>query len=155
MHLSLHQDAISNQQDEFQQLVLMVVEKEVVPGFQTLQEGSVSSSPMYSVLQLIVTTLCKDFTWLQAPSIKQQFCWSIVTSCCVKIPITKEDFMWAYLYNSAITCLADIYNSYCKWKVIPKHPLSAEGYSQDIVHISSDNIRKYEPTVMCSTNWYY
>lgn len=151
MHLSLHQDAISNQQDEFQQLVLMVVEKEVVPGFQTLQEGSVSSSPMYSVLQLIVTTLCKDFTWLQAPSIKQQFCWGIVTSCCDKISITEEHFMWAYQYNSAITCLAGIYDLYCKWKGKPK---SAEGCSQDIAHSSSD-IRKYEPTVMCSTNWYY
>ena len=149
MHLPFHQDAISNQRDEFQQLVLMVVEEEVVPDFQTPQEGSISSSPMYSVLQLIVTTLCKDTSWLQAPSMKQQFCWGIVTSCCGKIPITKEHFMWAYLYNSAITCLAGIYNSHCKWK---GKMLSAEGYSQDIAHSSSD-IRKYEPTVMCSTNW--
>ena len=103
---------------------------------------------MYSVLQLIVTTLCKDFSWLQALSIKQQFCWSIVTSCCGKILITKEHF---YLYNSAITCLAGVCNSYCKWKGKIRHPFSTEGYPQDIAHGPSDNIRKYEPTVMCNT----
>ena len=148
MYLPLHQNAISGQRDEFQQLVLMVVEK-VISDLPTPQEGSVSSSPMYSVLQLIVTTLCKDPSWLQAPSIKQQFCWGIVTSCCGKIPITKEHFMWAYLYNSAITCVADIYNSCKKTKC----PLPAEGCSQDIAY-SSSHIRKYEPTVMCSTNLY-
>ena len=147
MQPPLHQDAISDQQDEFQLLVLMVVEKEVVPDFQILQEKSIYSSSMHSALHLIVTTLCMDFTWLQPPSIKQQFCWGIVTSCCGKIPITKGHFMWAYLYNSAITCLAGIYNSKGK-------PKFAEGYSQDIAHISSHNIRKYESIVMCSTNWY-
>ena len=147
MHSPLHQDAISNKRDEFQLLILMVVEKEVVPDFQTLQEESIYTSPMYSALHLIVTTLCTDFTWLQAPSIKQKFCWSIVTSCCDKIPITKEHFIWAYLYNTAITCLAGIY---CNSKGKPKF---AEGCSQDIAHGSSD-IRKYESIVMCSTNWY-
>ena len=151
MHLLLHQDAITGQRDEFQQLVLMVIEKEVVSDFQTPQEESFSSSPVYSVLKLMVTTLCKDFTQLQAPSTKQQFCWGIITSCCGKIPITKEHFMWAYLYNSAIKCLAGIHNSYCK---LEEKTIAAEGYSQVITHSSSDNIRKYEPTVMCSTNWY-
>ena len=149
MYLPLHQNAISGQRDEFQQLVLMVVEK-VISDLPTPQEGSVSSSPMYSVLELTVTTLCKDPSWLQSLSMKQQFCWGIVTSCCGKIPITKEHFMWAYLYNSAITCLAGIYNSCCEQK---GKTVSAEGYSQDIAHSSSD-IRKYEPTVMCPTNWY-
>ena len=145
------QGAISNQRDEFQQLVLEVVEKEVIPDFRALQEKSVSYCPMYSVLQLIVTTLCKDLSWLQTLSLKQQFCWDIVTSCCGKIPITKEHFMWAYLYNSAITCLAGIYNSYCKWNGKTKHLLSTEGYSQDIARSPSDNVRRYEMIVICNT----
>ena len=145
--LPTHQGAISDQRDEFQQLVLVVVQKEVVPDFRAPQEESLHTSPMYSVLQLIVTTLCIDFSWLQALSVKQHFCWGIVTSCCDKIPITNEHFTWAYLYNSAITCLADIYNSYCNWK----HLLPAEEYSQDIARSPSDNIRKYETTVMCNT----
>ena len=118
----------------------MVVEK-VISDLPTPQEESVSSSPMYFVLHLIVTTLCEDPSWLQALSMKQQFCWGIITSCCGKIPISKEHFMWAYLYNSAITCLAGIYNFYCKWKGKTNYPLSAEGYSQDITH--SSDIRKY------------
>ena len=103
---------------------------------------------MYSLLYDTVTTLTKNLSWLQGLSMKQQFCWCIVNSCCEKIRVTKEHFVWAYLYNSAIICLGSIYNTFCKWKGKPKHLLSAEGYPQDIEHSPSDNIKRYEPTVV-------
>ena len=109
------QDAISDQRDEFQQLVLIVVQREVIPDFKALQvQKFVSSSSLCSALWEVVNTLCKDLTCFQASTSKQNFCWGIITSCCEKIPICNEHFEWVYLYKSVITCLGKIYISYCK-----------------------------------------
>lgn len=152
------QGAISDQQDEFQQLVLAVVQRGVIPDIKALQgEEFVSSSSLYSMLHLTVTILCKDLSWLQALSMKQQFCWGIIASCCAKIPISEKHLEWVLLYESVITCLSRIYNLYCTWKELPKDKclLSADEYPQETVH--SEDIKKYDATTCIMSficHWY-
>ena len=138
------QAAISDQRDEFQQLVLEVVLREVVPEVKDLQRDTISS-PFYGVLHVTVTTLCKDLSWLKALTPKQRFCWGIIASCCGKIPVTKEQFDWVQSYRFVITHLGYIYNSYCAGKKLPeeKRLLLAEGFSNEITYIPSEDIRRY------------
>lgn len=140
------QGAISDRRDEFQQLVLAVVQREVVPEIKALQGEKTISSPMYSVLHVTVTTLCKDLSWLQALTTKQRFCWGIIASCCGKIPVAKEQFDWVHQYKFLITHLGYIYNSYCAGKKLPEEKclLSTESFPQEIAHSPSEDIRKYE-----------
>ena len=153
----LPQCAISDQRDEFQQLVLAVVQREVVPEFKALQgQKSMSSGPLDSVLHETITALCSDLTWMQALTTKQQLRWGIVASCCGKILITKEHLDWVHLYEFAIECLGSIYNSYCKRKKLQEDRclLSADGLPKEIAHSPSESIKKYEHTVTCIT-WYW
>ena len=126
-----------------------------------------SSHPLYTVLRKMVIVLCKNLSWLQDITAKQSFCWSIVASCCEKIPISKEQLHWCYSYESVITCLGSIFNSYCEGKKLPEHErlLSSESIitwlgdlycegknvpkdkhlvSYDAKHSSLEDIRRYE-----------
>ena len=141
------QGVISDKRDEFQQLVLEVVQREVVPEFKDLQgEKSISSRPLDSMLHETVAKLCNDLSWMQALTTKQQFCWGIIASCCGKIPINKEHFGWVHLYGSVVRRLGCIYNSYCKGNKLPEDKclLSADGFPKEIAHSPSESIRKYD-----------
>lgn len=137
------QKAISDRRDEFQQLVLEVVQRAVISEFKALQTKEFTSSRLCSVLHVMVTSLSKDLSWLQAPTTMQQFYWGIIASCCETIHISKTQFEWVHLYESAITCLGHIYTSYCKEKELPEDKclLSADGSPRLIAH--SKHIEKY------------
>ena len=139
------QAAISDRHDKFQQLVLEVVRREVVPEIKDLQGEKSISSPMYGVLHVTVTTLCRDLSWLQILTTKQRFCWGIIASCCERIPVAKEQFVWVNLYKFVITHLGYIYNSYCAGKKLPEEKclLSAEGFPQEIAYSPSEDVRRY------------
>ena len=139
------QAAISDQRDEFQQLVLEVVRREVVPEIKDLQGEKTIPSPLYGVLHVTVTTLCRDLSWLQTLTTEQQFCWGIIASCCEKIPVAKEQFAWVHLYKYLITHLGYIYNSYCAGKKLPEEKclLSAECFPNEIAYSPSADIRRY------------
>ena len=147
---SFFKDAISDQHDVFQQLVLTVIQMEIVPERKSLQEEKFSSSPLYSVLWEIVIMLGRDISWLQSLTTKQNFCWGIIASCYEKIPITKQQFEWVQLYESVIACVGGIYYSCYNYKQLQEEKclLSADGFPQEITVIPSDNIRKYEFTLM-------
>ena len=134
------QAAISDQRDEFQQLVLEVVRREVVPEIKDLQGEKTIPSPFCGVLHVTMTTLCKDLSWLKALTPKQRFCWGIIASCCGKIPVTKEQFDWVKSYKFAITHLGYIYKSYLPEE---KCLLPAEGFPNKIACSPSENIRRY------------
>ena len=121
-----------------------MVQKEVVPEFKDLRGEKAISSPSYDALHVTVDTLCKDLTWLQTLTTKQQFCWCIVASCCGEIPVSEEQFDWIHLYRVLITHLGSIYNSYCAQKKLKEEKclLSAE-FPQEIAHSPSEDIRKY------------
>ena len=127
----------------------------MIPEVKALQgQKSVPSDKLYFVLQQIVTMLSQDLSWMQALTTKQSFCWGIVASCCVKIPVAVEQL---HLYECVITCLGRIYNSYCNGKNFPeaKCMVSAEELSQEITSTLSENIRKYESIVMFSMSSSY
>jgi len=140
------QAAISDRRDEFQQLVLEVVRREVVPEVKDMQGEKTIASPLYSVLHVAVTTLCMDLSWLQVLTTKQRFCWGIIASCCKKIPVAKEQFDWVHSYKFVITHLGYIYNSYCAGKKLSEKKclLLAEGFPKEIAHSPSEDIRKYK-----------
>ena len=143
---SFSKDAISDQHDEFQQLVLTVIQMEMVPERKVLQEEKFTTSPLYTVLREIVTMLGRDISWLQSITTKRNFCWGIIASCCEKIAITKEQFEWVQLYESVITCVGEIYCLCYNNKQLQgeKCLLSADGFPQEIALIPSANIKKYE-----------
>ena len=143
---SFSKDAISDQQDEFQQLVLTVIQMEMVPERKVLQEEKFTTSPLYTVLREIVTMLGRDISWLQSTTTKQKFWWGIIASCYEKIAITKEQFEWVQLYESVITCVGEIYCLCYNNKQLQgeKCLLSADGFPQEIALIPSANIKKYE-----------
>ena len=143
--LSTSQDAILDQRDEFQQLVLGVVQREVTSEIKNLTEATIPS-PLYNVLHVAVATLCRDLSWLQTLTTKQRFCWAIIASFCKKIPVYKDQLDWVNLYNYLVTHLGYIYKSYCAGKKLPEEKclLPAEGFPQEIVHSPSEDIRKYK-----------
>lgn len=141
----LPQSVISEDRDEFQQLVLAVVQKEVIPELKDLQGAeSVSNATLHSVLREMVSTLWKDLSWLQALTTKQQFYWGIVASCCGKIPITAKQLDWVHTYGFFIKQLGYMYTAYCREKKLtPKQCfLSADALPQEIVDSPSEDIRK-------------
>jgi len=144
LSLSISQVAISDRHDEFQQLVLEVLQKEVVPEIKNL-EGDKTISSIYGVLDVTVTTLCRDLSWLQILTMKQQFCWGIIASCCETIPVAKEQLQWIHSYEFLITTLGNIYNSYCAGKKLPadKCLVLLEGFPDEIAYSPSEDIRKY------------
>lgn len=112
-----------------------VVQIKVVPELKLPGEKYISSSPLYSALHEIVTTLSKDLSWLQALTTKQRFCWAIVASCCEKLTSTTKQIEW---YTSFLVCLGRIYNSY--WNNLPeKKP--TERFSPSTPF---DDIKRYE-----------
>ena len=123
---------------------------EVVPESKVLQEEKLTTSPLYIMLHEIVITLCMDLSWLQSLTTRQIFYWGIIASCYEKIPITEEQFEWVQLYKYVIICVGKIYNLCCEYKKLQKDKclLSADGFPQEITLLPSDNIRKYEFTVM-------
>lgn len=123
----------------------------MIPDLKALQDNEFgSNSPLYSVLDEIVTTLCSDLGWLRVPTTKQNFRWGIIASCCEKIPITKKKIDWVHTYECVMTCLGKIYNSYFKGKELPEEKclLSADEFPEEITQSPSDHIRKYECTIL-------
>ena len=115
MFLTLNiQKSITEERDEFQQIVLSVVQKEVVPEFKTLQgKEALTSTMLNEVLKISVTELCRNLSWLTSLTAKQGFCWGIVATCCAKITLTADSFDWVHDYQFLISQLGHVYKAYC------------------------------------------
>ena len=110
----LLQESISNERDEFQGLVLAVLQKEVVPEFKMLQgEVSIPDTTVRNVLTKSVTELCRNLNWLTSLTPKQGFCWGIVATCSAKIPVRVDSLLWLQDYDYLINQLCHIYKAYC------------------------------------------
>ena len=172
MLLCVHflQKAISEQRDEFQQLLLSVLQKvglwqsaavtrwvgiavrtvsflplqEVVPEIKALQGSkAVVDNNLLVVLNIVVDTLCQDLSWLQALTTRQRFCWGIVACCCSKIPISSDHFEWTHTFSYIISQLGHIFHAYCSSKDLPEDErvLSSKPL-QDILHSPSEDIKR-------------
>ena len=108
------QESISSERDEFQALVLAVLQKEVVPKLKMLQgKESLSDATVKGVLTKSVTELCKNLNWLTSLSPKQGFCWGIVATCSSKIPVREDSLLWLQDYDYLINQLCHVYKAYC------------------------------------------
>ena len=115
------QESISEERDEFQGLVLAVLQKEVVPDFRILRgELSFSDPTVECVVTNSVTELCRDPIRVTCLSPKQTFYWGIVATFSSKIPVTVESFSWIQDYNYLINQLCHIYKFYCNEQGIPE-----------------------------------
>ena len=108
------QDAISEDKDEFQELILEVLHHELIPEFrtlQTLETGTrVNIKNFKAVLLHSVNILLKNLFSLSS---KQAFCWGIVASCCSRIHTSSENLEWFRNYSYVISVLGKIFNAYC------------------------------------------
>ena len=106
------QGSISDERDEFQGLVLAVLQEEIVPEFKILRSKQSLSATVKCVLTKSVTELCTNLNWLTSISPKQGFYWRIVTTLSSQIPVTVDSFSWIENYDYLIKLLCDIYKCY-------------------------------------------
>lgn len=106
------QDSISDERNEFQGLVLAVLQDEIVPEFKILRGKQSPSATVKYVLTKSVTELCKNLNWLTSVSPKQAFYWRIVTTLSSQIPVTADSFSWIEYYDYLINKLCNIYKYY-------------------------------------------
>ena len=143
-HTQHTQTSISEQRDEFQQLILNVLQREVIPEFKVLKDiDSDAAENFRFVLQEAVGHLCKDLDWLQALTTKQKFCWGIVAACCSKIFVSIENFEWVHSYDKVMVKLGRIYFTYCNGKKLAdEKKIITAGLPSDIQHNPSPDVKK-------------
>eukprot|EP00731_Ephydatia_muelleri_P026808 Em0018g908a len=135
--------SISEQLDDFQQLILTVLQKEVIPEVRVLQSGEHSAQ---EVLSTASTKLQKDLSWIQALNPQQTFCWGIVAACCQKTStsITTDSFDWVHSCDYIVSQLGQIYVFYCNGKKLPESErILSDPLPQDIVSLHSDDVCKF------------
>ena len=109
----------------FQQLVLLVIQREVIyiPEVAAGREiKSDANTSLYSALQIAIDHLSENISF-QSP--KQKFCWGLINSCCHKIPLAEKNFKWLYSYSRLLILLGNLFTTYCKAKKL-KTVLSEE-----------------------------
>ena len=111
------QSSISEKRDDFQQLVLDVLQRAVVPELRAVSGGKMDSN----FKQLITETvrfLRGNLSWLTSLSAKQRFCWGILSTCCSKIAIANDHFEWVHHYSTIFVDLqlGLVYTTYCTGK---------------------------------------
>eukprot|EP00731_Ephydatia_muelleri_P026782 Em0018g882a len=132
--------SISLQLDDFQQLIVTVLQKEVIPELRVLQSGERSAQ---EVLSTASTKLQKDLSWTKALNLQQKFCWGIVATCCQKTStsITTDSCDWDQSCDYIVTKLSQIYSSYCNGKKLPESAwVLTNTLPQDIVSLHSDDV---------------
>lgn len=138
------QASISEEEDSFQQLVLGVLQKEVIPEFKVLQGlDTAIGADFQAVLQTAVNTLCKNLSWARSLSTKQKFCWGLVASCCSKINIGKDSLDWVHSYDKVLRQVGYIFNVYCTGrKLTESKSIIIEHFPEEIATHSSEEIRR-------------
>ena len=113
------QDSISDERDEFQGLVLAVLQEEIVPKFKIVRGIQPLSAIVKDILKKSVTELCSNLNWLTSISSKQGFYWRIVATLTSQIPVTVDSFGWIHDYDYLINQLCNIYKCCCNGQMIP------------------------------------
>lgn len=144
------QASISEEQDDFQQLILGVLQKEFIPESKVLHNIDKAAGTNFQVvLQGAVNTLCKDLTWTRSLTMKQKFCWGLVAACCSKIKISREDLDWVHSYGKLLQLVGYVFNVYCSGRKLMG--IIIEQLPQEIETSLSEDIQWYIIcTYMCA-----
>ena len=68
------------------------------------------------ILRSTTVILCRDMSWMQSTTLKQQFCLKCIAACCSRIrpPHASSDTLqWVQTNYDIIMELGRTYNSYC------------------------------------------
>lgn len=60
------------------------------------------------VLKPVIDVLVKNTSWQADFTMKHQFCWGVLSTCCSKIPIHEKDMTWVY-YIPIIETLCEVF----------------------------------------------
>ncbi len=139
----LLQNAISDERDEFQQLILGVVYQEVIPGFKVLQDLESNTETSCQIFKKVIKhsidhlKLCSS----QDLTAKQTFCWGLVASTSSHVYVTDDNFEWLHNYSYVISELGKLFNTYCdgKWT----HRLIIDDLPGDIVTSRCNDVIRY------------
>lgn len=137
------QGSISDKRDDFQQLVLDVLRREVVPEMRSIH----MDTNFRTLLNESVRSLKSNLNWLTSLSTKQRFCWGILTTCCSKINISMENFDWSHHYSSIFPNdlkLGVVFSTYCTGRKLPNDQrIIATHLPDEIRTHPSEDLRKY------------
>lgn len=125
--------------------MLDVLRREVVPELRALQ-GKTLDINFKTLLRDIVSLLKNDLSWLTSLSLRQRFCWGILTTCSSKIVPSIDNFDWAQNYFSVISelNLGLVFISYCSGKKLPHdRRIIANQIPHEIASHPSEDLRKY------------
>ena len=70
-----------------------------------------TTSSLRTLLDKCVKSICQNLDSINDPSLRLEFCWGVVGSCCTKMPVT-ESLEWINLYYHVIDQLGKIYSVY-------------------------------------------
>ena len=103
---------------------------------------------MYENFQLVlmeaVNTLCKELSWVTAPTMKQEFCWGLVASCCSKINISQDNLDWVHSYDKVLKQVGYVYNVYCSGRRLTGNQcIIIEQLPEEIAAHASEDVRRY------------
>ena len=123
-----------------------MLQKEVIPEFKILQAVSTGTgvgSNFQSVLEGAINTIIKDLTWLMELTTKQRFCWSLVTACCWKMNIGRENLDWVHSYDKVLKKVGYIYTVYCnERKLTESQCIIIEQLPEEIANHPNEDIKK-------------
>lgn len=141
--MPLSQDSISDGRDEFQQLVLDVLHRTVVP---ELRAERKMDDNFRRLLTETVRQLRGDLSWLTSLSAKQRFCWGILSTCCSKLALSADNFDWVHHYSGIIKDLqlGLVFSTYCNAKKLSSDQCSSiSQLPHEIQTHPSEDLRRY------------
>ena len=99
-------------------------------------------------LQGAVNTLSKNLSWLKELTTKQRFCWGLVSSCCSKINISRENLDWVHKNNKVLKQVGYVYNVYCSGRQLTENQcIIIEQLPEEVTKHPNEDIRRYTCTV--------
>ncbi len=151
------QNAISDERDEFQQLILRVLYQEVIPEFKVLQDldsNTGTTSRMFkAIIKYSIDYLCKSLSWVQGRlKAKQTFCWGLIASSSSRVHVTAENFDWLHSYSYVISELGKLFNTYCTGKKLSENQSVIINSLPDDVGLSRcDDVKRYMYCIIISS----
>ena len=137
-------DLISGEMNGFQYFVMKILYFDLMPELTNAR----NDGHFKALLRKSVESLKNDLTWLNTFSAKQWFCWNILSICCSKITVSKDNFDWVqHYFISEDLNLGLVYNSYCTCNLLPSNRRHITALPPEIqTHPSRDVLHRYVPS---------
>ena len=143
---------MSEEHDDFQQLIVSMLQKEIIPEFQAVRTGAVVGFKFQSVLEGAVKTLVRGLSLQQELTTKHKLCWSLVAACCSKVNIARENLDWLCNHGSVLEMGGHIYTVYCSIRMLTEDQCNIiEQLPEEVAYHPNEDIKRYT-VIMCKVN---